>query len=176
MSSAFKRPSGRTAVAFLLGLALAGPASAQQPIAGCTLTDLPDPPRRVLQCQRGLRITAEAGTAFGLRASRGQVRGVTVNGRGVLVDTGGPRSEPFQVLTPHAVASVRGTRFAVDVTEAMTSVFVQRGAVGVRRRTGGRGVLLGAGDGVDVTAGRGPLEVKRWSAERASRLLARFGE
>src|SRR5215204_4369621 len=39
------------------------------------------------------------------------------------------RRSGFQVLTPHAIASVRGTIYAVDVSAGQTSVFVAQGRV-----------------------------------------------
>jgi ferric-dicitrate binding protein FerR (iron transport regulator) len=81
----------------------------------------------------------------------------------------------FQVQTPHAVASVRGTTWAVDVTAQQSAVFVETGRVGVSRLRGGRGVVLGPGEGVDVRPGTTPLVVTRWGAPRVRALLARFG-
>jgi len=71
---------------------------------------------------------------------------------------------------------VRGTKWAVDVGQGKTSVFVVRGRVAVRRPAAGGGVLLGPGEGVDVDRGTGPLTVRRWPAERVSALLARLGQ
>jgi hypothetical protein len=36
-------------------------------------------------------------------------------------------------------------------------------------------VVLGAGEGVDVSAGTAPLVVKRWAQTRIDALMARFG-
>ena len=78
------------------------------------------------------------------------------------------------MLTPHAIASVRGTIYAVDVQGGRTSVFVARGRVAVRIASPPRPSMLGAGQGVDVVPGQ-PLDVKTWGAERAAGMLARFG-
>jgi ferric-dicitrate binding protein FerR (iron transport regulator) len=92
-----------------------------------------------------------------------------------------PGGNPFKVLTPQAIAAVRGTKWAVDVAEAKTSVFVANGRVGVTRRAArGRGVVLGAGEGVDVEA-TGPLTVKTltvktWGQPRVDALMARLGQ
>ena len=148
-------------------------ASAQT--GGCTLTRFSDPPREVLSCADGLSVTAEEAATYRFidRARDGRPTGAELSGRGLLVDSP-PRRGRFQILTPHAIASVRGTVWAVDVSPARTSVFVREGAVGVRR-PGGPEVTLRSGDGVDVEAGEGPLAVTRWSARRAATLLARFG-
>src|SRR5262249_17913735 len=82
----------------------------------------------------------------------------------------------FQVNTPQAIAAVRGTRWAVDVAEGKTSVFVVNGRVNVGRTTRGeRQVVLGPGEGVDVEASA-PLVVKRWAPARVSALMARLGQ
>jgi FecR protein len=82
----------------------------------------------------------------------------------------------FQILTPEAIASVRGTRWAVERKAGQTSVVVLRGAVAVARMgaTAGTSVLLRRGDGVDVDASGGPLQAKQWRRERVKALLARF--
>jgi hypothetical protein len=80
----------------------------------------------------------------------------------------------FQILTPHAIASVRGTAWATEVKPDRSSVLVLSGVVEVARTPTGAAVLLGRGQGVDVTEGGGPLQVKRWAPERVRALLARF--
>jgi hypothetical protein len=52
---------------------------------------------------------------------------------------------------------------------------VVRGRVAVGRRAGGKGVTLGAGEGVDVQAA-GPLTVKRWPPAREAALMTRLGQ
>jgi len=87
-----------------------------------------------------------------------------------------PERQNFQILTPQAVASVRGTQWIVDAAAGQTSTFVMSGTVSVTRRTGGQSVSLGPGEGVDVDVGSGPLAVKQWPAARVRTLLARFGQ
>lgn len=173
-------PPQRSASLWLLTVlvgSLAGTASAQTP--GCSLTSYTDPPREVLDCANGLSVTAEKFAAYKLvdRNRDGQPEALEVTNKGVLIEWAARRRGGFQVLTPHAIASVRGTVWAVDVTPATTSVFVQSGRVGVAlpATRAAAGVLLNAGDGVDVSSGGGPLKRKRWSRERALHLLARFG-
>jgi hypothetical protein len=99
-----------------------------------------------------------------------------LNGKALLIEvpkkSGGNK---FQVITPQAIAAVRGTKWAVDTAENKTSVFVVNGRVAVGRRTGSHSVTLGAGEGVDVEAA-GTLTVKRWPSARVSALLARLGQ
>ncbi|MCF4129903.1 FecR domain-containing protein [Methylobacterium sp. SyP6R] len=171
------RPMARAASALAFTLA-AGKAAAQSP---CTEETRFDPPLRVLRCSDGLVLETEQGS--GLRPidrdGDGHLEGAEIGGRSVLVTLPpGPRvrREGFQILTPHAIASVRGTVYAVDVTTGRTSVFVQQGRVVVARRRGADdAVTLGPGEGVDVDMDRSPLAVRRWPQERVRALLERFG-
>jgi ferric-dicitrate binding protein FerR (iron transport regulator) len=158
-------------------LALASvPASAQTP--RCSVTTYTDPPRQVLHCADGLTVTAEQGSAYRLVDSDrdGKPEAAELSSRALLVEASpGRRGGRFQILTPHATAAVRGTIWAVDVSPARTSVFVQQGVVAVGRPGSPDTVALRAGEGIDVDGAGGALEVKRWSTERATHLLARFG-
>ncbi len=147
---------------------------------GCEATALTDPPRTLLTCPNGVRITAEEGTIFSLedRTAAAGPEGVKLDGQAVLVEVppGGVEGG-FEVNTPQAIAAVRGTRWAVDVSPGKTSVFVVEGKVAVRREPADQPVTLGPGEGVDVESGtRSALAVRRWGAARAAALLARFGE
>jgi hypothetical protein len=167
-------PRWTIAAALVVAVAFstAVPASAQ---SGCTVTSLTDPPREVLRCRGGLTVEAERATRYRLIDGRpGEPTAAEVTARAILIDLRPGRRSGFQVLTPHAIASVRGTIYAVDVSAGQTSVFVAQGRVAVRDRGEAGPVLLGAGQGVDVVPGR-PLEVKTWGRERAANLLARFG-
>jgi ferric-dicitrate binding protein FerR (iron transport regulator) len=154
------------------------PAVASAQGASCVLQPAGFPQRQVIRCGTGLTVEATAGADYTLvDHDRDTVPdAVTLRGGAVLVHAppqAGRRS--FRVQTPQAIAAVRGTDWAVDVGGAKTSVFVVGGRVAVQRPGGGRAVTLGSGDGVDVEAGAAPLQVKRWPAERAAALLARFG-
>lgn len=163
------------------------PALAQ---ATCTTRNVEPPPRVVLECG-GIVIEREAAAVMGvpLPDINAGVVTVSLDGGAALVNVP-PGRGGFQIRTPHAIASVRGTTWAVDVTAARTSVFVLEGTVSVRRtREDGEAVTLGAGEGVDVAAAPGvagterpgdreplpALTVQRWGAARVAALLARFG-
>jgi hypothetical protein len=167
-----RRAAGVPPIALLLAM-IPATASAQ---AGCTVTSLTDPPREVLRCGGGLTIEAETATRYRLLRERqgGAPSGAEVTGRAILIELEPGLRSGFQVRTPHAIASVRGTIYAVDVDAGQTSVFVARGRVAVDHRERASPVILAAGQGVDVVPGRA-LEVKTWGAQRARRLLARFG-
>jgi ferric-dicitrate binding protein FerR (iron transport regulator) len=151
-----------------------GAPRAQTP--GCTLAAAANPPRQVLRCADGLTITTERGASYELldRNRDGKPDAARLNGGAMLVDTPPGRRPTFQIMTPHAIASVRGTSWATDVTGARTSVFVLDGAVGVARSATREQVVLRGGQGVDVQPGT-RLEVRQWSSERATALLARLG-
>ncbi|HEX2135752.1 MAG TPA: FecR domain-containing protein [Microvirga sp.] len=154
-----------------------GPSAAQSP--GCTVQPAPTPPpRQVLRCADGLAIEAEARSDYTLRArsTTGIPHEAVLRSGALLVNAPAQASgRRFQILTPQAVAAVRGTQWAVDVGGGKTAVFVVDGQVSVRRPTGRRAVTLGPGEGVDVAADAAPLAVRRWSPQRAAALLARFG-
>jgi hypothetical protein len=160
-------------------LAWSFPGGAQAQTAGCTTATLTDPPGDLLTCSDGLVVRSEAGSLYRLvdRNRDGRPEQAELTGRGLLIEVApGPgRRSQFQIRTPHAIASVRGTIWAVDVTATRTSVFVQRGVVAVTRPGSRAAATLRAGDGVDVESTGAALEVKRWAPQRAAALLARFG-
>ncbi len=166
-------------VACAVPLFLTAAASAQD--GGCQATVLENPPRTLLTCPNGVKITAEDGTTFSLVDRDPAAPGpeaVQLDGQGVLVEVP-PGGVPggFEVNTPQAIAAVRGTRWAVDVEDGKTSVFVVEGTVSVRRSPDDPSVDLGPGQGVDVEEGtRSVLTVRRWPSQRSTALLARFGE
>ena len=174
----------RNGLMALAGLALAGLfpmdfAWSQTAGLGCVLEPAGGSSRRVLRCRDGLTITLEDGAGFALtdRDGNGVADAVRLRRKAILLDAPGELSAPgFQVVTPQAIAAVRGTQWAVDVATGKTSVFVVRGRVAVQRPSAGAGVLLGPGEGVDVEAGTAPLTVKRWPQARVSALLARLGQ
>lgn len=132
---------------------------------------------QTLRCGSGITIIAEDGARFTLRSDRkGQVDAVELDGKALLIEVPArPGGNRFEVITPQAIAAVRGTKWAVDVGGDKTSVFVVNGQVGVGRRTRSHRVTLGPGEGVDVEPGA-PLTVKRWAPARVSALLARLGQ
>lgn len=156
----------------------AGTASGQAASAGCALEAVAGTSRQILRCQDGLTVIAEGGARYNLvdRNGDGRPDAMSLRSKAVLVDVdSGRRQGGFQVVTPQAIAAVRGTRWAVDVQGRRTSVLVVRGRVAVRRPAGDS-VVLGPGEGVDVERGTAPLTVRRWPAARAAALLARLGQ
>jgi len=165
-----------TCLAVMFATSAADVASAQQPAAnGCSTEQKPGA-AQTLRCRDGLIIVAEDGAKFTLQGQGRQVDGVDVQSKAVLIDAPKQKGKGrFQVITPQAIAAVRGTKWAVDAEGAKTSVFVVNGSVRVARPRGRGSVVLGAGDGVDVEP-TGELIVKRWPAPRVSALMARLGQ
>jgi ferric-dicitrate binding protein FerR (iron transport regulator) len=164
---------------FLASAACVLPAHAQSEVGGCQAQVLTEPPRTLLTCPNGVKIVAEDGTTFSLedRAPAAGPEALRLDGQAVLVEVPpGAVEGGFEVITPQAIAAVRGTKWAVDVAAGKTSVFVVDGRVAVSREPVDPAVTLGPGEGVDVEAGTEPLTVRRWGAARAAALLARFGE
>ncbi len=162
----------------MCGLLLSDAAIAQQANVKCTQAS-PANVAQTLQCEGGVTIVAENGAQYILGDANhdGRIDSVELSSKALLLDvqvkSGGRK---FQVNTPQAIAAVRGTRWAVDVAEGKTSVFVVHGRVRVGRRSpGDRQVVLGPGEGVDVEAAT-PLVVKRWAPARVSALMARLGQ
>ncbi|WP_061023103.1 FecR domain-containing protein [Bradyrhizobium sp. CCH5-F6] len=164
--------------ALALSSSLTGFAAAQPGAnAGCTASPSAAG-TQVWRCGNGITIVSENGARFELKdANRdGHIDSVELSSKALLIEVPKkPGGSPFKVLTPQAIAAVRGTKWAVDVADAKTSVFVADGRVGVSRRARGRGVVLGPGEGVDVEA-TGPLTVKTWGQPRVDALMARLGQ
>ncbi|MBX4911279.1 MULTISPECIES: FecR domain-containing protein [Rhizobium] len=134
--------------------------------------------RQTLSCPGGVKVTAEAGASFRLsdRNRDGSPDSASLRRKAILVDVDGSQhAGGFQVVTPQAIAAVRGTQWAVDAAGDKTSVLVIRGSVAVRRPAG-EPVVLSPGEGVDVSSGTEPLVVRRWPAPRVAALLARLGQ
>jgi len=152
-------------------------AAAQPANLGCTSDNSPGT-AQTLHCQGGVTIVVENGARYALRdrGGKGHVDTVELSSKALLIEVLKKSGEnKFQVITPQAIAAVRGTKWAVDAADKKTSIFVVDGRVAVGRRTGSRMVTLGSGDGVDVEEA-GPLIVKRWPSARVSALLARLGQ
>jgi FecR-like protein len=153
-------------------------ASAQQATMGCASEQKPNA-AQTLRCRGDLIIVAEDGAKFTLQShdKSGEVDAIDLQSKALLVDAPKQKARNrFQVITPQAIAAVRGTKWAVDAQESRTSVLVLRGSVAVRRPSGDGQVVLGPGEGVDVDGGTDALVVKRWPQPRVDALLARLGQ
>jgi hypothetical protein len=180
------------AAAVLLLLCACGSASAQS--SACVLSpDKRNPTDKILRCGTQLTITPAPGTVYhpappgedGLPAS------VQLDSGALLIEFNSKRRHEFQILTPQAIASVRGTKWAMEVKPGQTSTLVLLGQVTVARKDVAETVVVGPGEGVDLSGSEDggpvtrslnagvkpqPIGVQRWTPERVKSLLARFGQ
>ena len=150
-----------------------------QATANCSPRPAVSAERQTLKCEPGLSITVERGAHYRLadRNHDGRVDAIVLNNKAVLIDVDSTHVQGgFEVVTPQAIAAVRGTRWAVDAQRGKTSVLVLRGRVAVNKVSTGEGVTLGQGQGVDADRSRSPLHVTAWGQPRINALMARLGQ
>jgi ferric-dicitrate binding protein FerR (iron transport regulator) len=147
---------------------------------GCVLVpDDRNPSEKILRCGDALTIRTAPDTRYRLTAQDSQQRpsGAQLDSGALMIEfKPGEGRRKFQILTPHAIAAVRGTTWAVEVEPERTSTLVISGTVQVTRPRGKRSAVLHAGEGADVSAGSDPITVKIWGKKRVDALLARFGQ
>src|SRR5712664_2911272 len=163
-----------------LSIWLCTPASVLGQSSGCVLVpDGRNPSEKILRCGGNLAIRSAPNTAYRLTNpdNRRQPGGARLDSGALLIEfTPNEGERDFRILTPQAITAVRGTRWAVEVRPSQTSTLVLSGSVEVTRHNSRRGAVLGAGEGVDVSAGTGPIVVGRWAQTRIDALMARFGQ
>jgi len=171
-----------------LSIWLCTPASVLGQSSGCVLVpDDRNPSEKILRCGSNLTIRSAPNTAYRLTNpdKRRQPDGARLDSGALLIEfTPNESQRDFRILTPQAITAVRGTRWAVEVGPSQTSTLVISGSVEVTQRNSRRGAapgvresaVLGAGEGVDVSAGTGPIVVGRWAQTRIDALMARFGQ
>jgi hypothetical protein len=169
-------------------LASVAPAAAQS--GACALiSDKRNPNDKILRCGTELTVTPAPGTVYrpGPAGADGLPTSIQLDSGALLIEFTPKRRREFQILTPQAIASVRGTKWAMDVTGMQTSTLVLSGEVAVARKNEAENVLVGPGQGVDVEIPPGgyasrslspyrpdPITVKQWGPARVKELLDRF--
>ena len=101
----------------LLHLPMSGTALAQG--IGCVLQTAAGSQRQILRCRDGLTIEAEAGATYNLvdQNRDTQPDAVNLQSRAIFIDAPAQSArQGFQIMTPQAIAAVRGTQWAVDVS------------------------------------------------------------
>jgi FecR protein len=174
---------GRIAVKFaaaaLLLAALAGPLPASAAGACALVPNGRLPPQKILQCGQTLTVRPAPGASYQPLYKEGDPLPVAIRlTDGALLIEYHPAkpNEKFQILTPLAIAAVRGTKWAMDVTTAQTSTLVVTGIVAVTNRRLNQFVVLTEGRGVDITPTDTTVVARTWGDERVRALLSRFGE
>ena len=103
----------------------------------CVLSpDRRNPNLRILRCGSELTITPAPGTAYQPAAAGddGLPASVQLDSGALLIEFNSKRRHELQILTPQAVASVRGTKWAMEVKPGATSTLVLAGEVTVARK------------------------------------------
>jgi hypothetical protein len=178
-----KAGCGRLAVKFAAAAiflaAMVGPPPARAAGACALVPNEHMPSEKMLQCGDTLTVRPAHGARYQPLFKKGDPLpvGIRLNDGALLIEYH-PASpnEKFQILTPLAIAAVRGTKWAMDVTKAQTSTLVLNGAVAVTNRRLNQFVVLTAGQGVDITPADTSMVQKTWGEARVRALLSRFGE
>jgi hypothetical protein len=138
-----------------------------------------DPAEKILQCGEQLTVRPAHGTSYRPIYKRGRrlPSAIRLDSGALLIEfhPEGQQIE-FQILTPLAIAAVRGTKWAMEVSATRTSTLVLEGAVAVTSRRLNQYVVLTEGQGVDISEGDTSLTPKQWGEARVRALLQRFGE
>jgi hypothetical protein len=155
----------------------------------CVLSpDTRSPKDKILRCGTALTITPAPGTVYWPAAAGedGLPSSVQLDSGALLIEFNSKRRREFQILTPQLVASVRGTKWAMEVKRGQTSTLVLTGEVTVARKNDPKTVVVAAGQGVDVAAPElprsingatpEPIAVKQWAPGRVKELLGQFGQ
>jgi len=142
-----------------------------------------------LRCGFALTITPAPGTIYrpATAADDGLPESVQLDSGALLIEFHSKQHREFQILTPQAVASVRGTKRAMEVKPGQTFALVLQGQVTVTRKDAAEEVVVGRGQEVDGSdpgntrsmdgnAKPPPIAVKKSTPDRVKALLARFGQ
>ena len=166
--------------AALFGSPFVGSSSASAAGGICALIpNEHDPSEKTLRCGQELTVRPAHGTSFKPLFTKGQSLPAAIRlDNGALLIEFHPVVEhtEFQILTPLAIAAVRGTQWAMEVSATRTSTLVLEGAVAVTSRRLNQYVILTGGQGVDISVGDTSLTQKQWGQSRIRALLSRFGE
>lgn len=168
--------------AWLLAIALivGATGSGAQARGACVLVaNTQDPSQRTLTCGDALTVRPAPGARYRPIFTKGQAlpSAVRLDGGALLIEFHPNAAiRDFQILTPLAIAAVRGTKWAMEVVPARTSTLTLEGAVAVTNRRLNQYVVLTPGQGVDISPSDTTMVQKQWGEARVRALLARFGE
>jgi hypothetical protein len=164
----------------LIGSALPGSKFALAAGGACALVPSErDPSEKILQCGQELTVRPAHGTSYRPIYKTGEQlpAAIRLDNGALLIEfhSDGQQIE-FQILTPLAIAAVRGTKWAMEVSPKRTSTLVLEGVVAVTSRRLNEYVVLTEGQGADISEGDTSLTQKQWGEARIRALLSRFGE
>ena len=171
---------GATLVAAaLFAAAIAGTGSADAAGACALVPNDRAPSEKILQCGETLTVRPAEGARYRPLYRKGDPLpvGIRLDDGALLIEYHpATPQEKFQILTPLAIAAVRGTKWAMEVAPARTSTLVLAGAVAVTNRRLNQYVVLTEGQGVDITPADTSIVQKQWGEARVRALLSRFGD
>jgi len=162
-----------------IGPGIVGVAPVQTAGACAFAPDERDPSVKILRCGDNLTVRAAHGARYRPVYARGLPlpTAVRLDSGAILIEFHpSADQDQFQILAPLAIAAVRGTKWAMEVTSARNSTLVLSGMVAVTNRRLSQYVNLSDGEGVDITPNDSALVRKRWGEARVRALLSRFGE
>jgi hypothetical protein len=165
------------AALFMAGIG--GPLPAQAAGACALIPNEKTPSEKTLRCGETLTVRAAPGARYQPLYKKGDPLpvGIRLDDGALLIEFHPARpQEKFQILTPLAIAAVRGTKWAMEVVPGRTSTLVLSGAVAVTNRRLNQYVVLTWGQGIDITAADTSMVQKLWGERRIRALLSRFGE
>jgi hypothetical protein len=147
------RPGGVRAGVFLSLWAWVAVSAVAQSGACVLSPDRRNPNLRILRCGSELTITSAPGTVYQPAAAGddGLPASVQLDSGALLIEFNSKRRHELQILTPQAVASVRGTKWAMEVKPGGTSTLVLAGEVTVARKNDLGKVVVSPGQGVDIS-------------------------
>ena len=172
---------GAMAAAVVLLIAAIGPSPARAAGVCALVPNDKTPGEKTLQCNRaeGLTVHAAQGTRYRMVYTKGDPvpAAIRLDDGALLIEYQGSLWRGnFQILTPLAIAAVRGTKWAIDVTKAHNSMLVLDGVVGVTNRRLNEYVIVTAGGGRRHHADGHVDRPENLGSGRKRALLARFGE
>jgi hypothetical protein len=171
---------GATLVAAALSAAaIAGTGPARATGACALVPNDRAPSEKILQCGETLTVRPAEGARYRPLYRKGDPLpvGIRLDDGALLIEYHpATPQEKFQILTPLAIAAVRGTKWAMEVAPARTSTLVLAGAVAVTNRRLNQYIVLTEGQGVDITPADTSMVQKQWGEARVRALLSRFGE
>jgi hypothetical protein len=172
-------PLSLAAAAIVSSVLFSAPPAQAQAGACQLIADDRNPPEKILRCGDALEVRSAHQTDYQPvdQAASAPPNAIQLDSGALMIAFHPSKGRKhFQILTPNAIAAVRGTKLVVEVAPARTSTFVVAGKVAVSRPNEQQTVVLRPGEGADVAPDGAPIVVKRWAKPRVQALLARFGE
>ena len=149
MSRMVMGPDGKSSQRWMLAITVGwwiglSPHAVGQSADCALIADERNPSEKILRCGDHLTIRSAPNTKYQVNYPNGQSPdGCRLESGAIVIEfTASDRQKSFQILTPHAIAAVRGTKWAIEVASKRTSTVVLSGVVEVSHPDGEGAVLL----------------------------------